>query len=239
MDNAKDMFGYDSLAFFGKVNASISHELKNVMAIISETSGLLEDLSDLASTGTPIAPDMLKSCTASIIEEIQRGFLTIRQMNRFSHSVDTPVEYVNLMDVLDTAINLAGYLSFSGKTHLKPYEGATPMVSTCPFLLMAVVYQTLVYTFKHAEPGTHIDISIQPQGDSAWRIYFPGFNVKISQVFPDLITKNMAKSIGVAICFNHLVDSVELDVPLTIECFTAKNASPEIANMGNPPETRT
>ena len=38
MDNAKDLFGYDSLAFFGKVNASISHELKNVMAIISEKS---------------------------------------------------------------------------------------------------------------------------------------------------------------------------------------------------------
>ncbi len=239
MDNAKDMFGYDSLAFFGKVNASISHELKNVMAIISETSGLLEDLSDLASTGTPIAPDMLKSCTASIIEEIQRGFLTIRQMNRFSHSVDTPVEYVNLMDVLDTAINLSCYLSFSGKPHLEPYEGATPMVSTSPFLLLAVVYQTLVYTYKHAEPGAQIGISIRPQNDSAWRIYFPGFNVKMFKVFPDVITKSMAKTIGVAIHFDHLVDCVELDVPLTIESLTAQNFSPEKADMGNPAGTRT
>ena len=37
MDKADDLLKYDSLVFFGKVNASISHELKNIMAIISET----------------------------------------------------------------------------------------------------------------------------------------------------------------------------------------------------------
>ena len=40
MATQKDLFCYESLGFFGKVNASISHELKNVMAIISETAGL-------------------------------------------------------------------------------------------------------------------------------------------------------------------------------------------------------
>ena len=53
MDNAKDWFGYDNLAFFGKVNASISHELKNVMAIIAETAGLLGDLSEMARGERP------------------------------------------------------------------------------------------------------------------------------------------------------------------------------------------
>jgi signal transduction histidine kinase len=85
-----DRYTYDGLAFFGRVNASISHELKNVMAIISETAGLLGDLSDMAATGSPVPPDMLKSCTGSIMEEIQRGFTVIRQMNRFAHSIDTP-----------------------------------------------------------------------------------------------------------------------------------------------------
>ncbi|MBW1842687.1 MAG: hypothetical protein JRI75_13025, partial [Deltaproteobacteria bacterium] len=99
MDNPKNLFRYESLAFFGKVNGSISHELKNIMAIIPETAGLLGDLSDMASTGSPVAPDMLDSCTTSIIEEIQRGFATIRQMNRLAHSIDTPVQSVNLVDV--------------------------------------------------------------------------------------------------------------------------------------------
>ena len=32
------------LFFFGKMSASISHELKNVLAIINENAGLAEDL---------------------------------------------------------------------------------------------------------------------------------------------------------------------------------------------------
>jgi signal transduction histidine kinase len=238
MNNAKDWFGYDNLAFFGKVSASISHELKNVMAIISETAGLLGDLSDMASTGKPIAPDMLKSCTDSIVEEIQRGFSTIRQMNRFAHSVDTPAESVNLMDMLDLTINLSEYLSFSGKTDLNPGEGFTPIATTCPFLLQTIVYETLVYTFKHTGPGAEISISIQPTAGSAWRIIFSGFNFSEFHVFPDVITKAMAASIGVIIYADSTADQLYMDVPLSIESLTAHPVSPEMSTMGNPSRTR-
>lgn len=238
MDNAKDRFGYDSLSFFGKVSASISHELKNVMAIISETAGLLGDLSDMAATGKPIAPDMLRSCTDSIVEEIQRGFSTIRQMNRFAHSVDTPVVSVNLMETLDLTINLSEYLSFSGKTDLSPCEGFTPIALTCPFLLQAIFYETLVYTFKHTGPGTEISISIQPTDGSAWRIIFSGFNFSEFHVFPDVITKALAASIGVIIYADSTADQLGMDVPITIESLMVHPASPEIPNMGNASPTR-
>jgi len=228
MDNGKDLFHYDSLAFFGKVNASISHELKNVMAIISETAGLLGDLSDLASTGTPIKPDMLKSCTGSIMEEIQRGFLTIRQMNRFAHSVDTPIESVNLMDLLDLAINLTGYLSFSGKTYLTPCEDGVPTASTCPFLLQAIIYQALVYEFKTTGPGAAITISLRARGDAAWRIIFSGFNANAFQKFPDPTTSAMAAAIGVVFRFDSTIDRLELEVPLTIKSTTNQSVAPGI-----------
>jgi signal transduction histidine kinase len=228
MDNNKDLFGYDSLAFFGKVNASISHELKNVMAIISETAGLLGDLSDMAANGTPIKPDMLKSCTGSIMEEIQRGFVTIRQMNRFAHSVDTPVESVNLMDVLDLAITLSGFLSFSGKTQLTPCKDVAPTVSTCPFLLQAIIYQALVYTFKTTGSGAEIRISLQAQGDAAWRIIFSGFNANAFQKFPDAATQAMAASIGVVFHFDNTINRLELEVPLTIESTTIQQAAPGV-----------
>ena len=185
MDNAKDWFGYDSLAFFGKVNASISHELKNVMAIISETAGLLGDLSEMARGGTPVDPDMLTSSTESIVEEIQRGFTTIRQMNRFAHSVDTPVVSVDLMEILDLVRNLSGYLSFAGKTNLHTGEGAAPMAMTCPFILQAIIYQAVVQTFQNTGPGAELDISVQSKNESTWRILFDGFSLKESEVFPD------------------------------------------------------
>ena len=216
MDNAKDWFGYDSLAFFGKVNASISHELKNVMAIISETAGLLGDLSEMAQGGKPIDPDMLASSTDSIIEEIQRGFTTIRQMNRFAHSVDTPVLSVDLMDILDLVRNLSEYLSFAGKTNLHTGEGAAPMALTCPFILQAIIYQAVVQTFQHAGPGAQLDISVQSKNESTWRILFDGFSLKDDEVFPDDRITRMAASIGVSISYDRSSDRLAIDVPVSI-----------------------
>ncbi len=233
MDNTQDLLQYESLAFFGKINASISHELKNVMAIISETAGLLSDLSDMASTGSPVAPDMLDSCTTSIVEEIQRGFATIRQMNRFSHSIDTPVKTVNLVDVLELVINLSGYLSFVGKPRLKLCKGIKPIALTCPFLLQAIAYQTLVYTFKNAAPGAEITISIQSQDDLAWRIIFSGFNMTELQGFPDSITQRMAESIGVVICWDSTAERLELEVPQTLEIVKQLHVSTKIPNGGS------
>jgi phosphoglycerate-specific signal transduction histidine kinase len=215
MDNAKELFGYDSLAFFGKVSASISHELKNVMAIISETAGLLGDLSAMARGGTAVDPDMLTSSTESIIEEIQRGFTTIRQMNRFAHSVDTPVVSVNLMEIIDLVSNLCGYLSFAGKTNLHTGEEAAPMALTSPFILQAIIYQAVVQSFQNAGPGAELDISIQSKNESAWRILFDGFSINEFDVFPDDSLKNMATSIGVSIRWDRTADLLELDVPVS------------------------
>ena len=221
MNDTNDRFGYDSLAYFGRVNASISHELKNVMAIISETAGLLSDLSDMAIAGTPIAPDMLKDCTGSIVEEIQRGFSVIRQMNRFSHSIDKPVESVSLLEVLDLAINLSEYLSFAGKTDVRSADGLTPMVVTCPFVLQALVYQVLVYTFKNTGAGAEISISINSMGDDeGWKLIFSGFSVSGFKMFPDALIKAMAASIGVTINCDSTADWLELMVPSSIETGT-------------------
>ena len=53
------------------------------MAIISETAGLLNDLMQNVAAGNPIDSDMMVNASQDIIEEIQRGFYVIRQMNRF------------------------------------------------------------------------------------------------------------------------------------------------------------
>jgi len=50
------------LQFFGKMTASISHEIKNVLAIINENAGLLEDLALMADGGAEIEPQRLKIC---------------------------------------------------------------------------------------------------------------------------------------------------------------------------------
>ncbi|MCJ7596564.1 MAG: sensor histidine kinase, partial [Desulfobacterales bacterium] len=80
-----DVIGEAGLQFFGKISASISHEIKNVMAIITESAGLMEDLTVLAEKGMPIDPQRLKTHAGKIMTQIRRADEIIKNMNRFSH----------------------------------------------------------------------------------------------------------------------------------------------------------
>ena len=48
------------LQFFGEITASNSHEIKNILAIINENAGLLEDLALMYDRGAQIEPQRLK-----------------------------------------------------------------------------------------------------------------------------------------------------------------------------------
>ena len=84
------------LQFFGQISASISHELKNVLAIINENAGLLEDLALMADRGKPIDPERLIKMAATVKRQIGRADGIIKNMNRFAHSADHPVETVDV-----------------------------------------------------------------------------------------------------------------------------------------------
>lgn len=148
------------LAFFGKINASISHELKNILATISEASGLLNDLAELVEKGKTVDMGMFKTCSRGIEEEIQRGFETVKGMNAFSHSVDKIITEVSIVELVKRMIEIAGYLSYASKVRLLVSEHTDPVISTSPFRLQQMIYQALVFAFKMTGPEEEIRISI-------------------------------------------------------------------------------
>ncbi|MEJ2220595.1 MAG: hypothetical protein P8X80_07255 [Desulfobacterales bacterium] len=213
MNSTIDFKNNDDLVFFGKVNASISHELKNILAIISEAAGLLHDLTDMATRGNKIELEMLKTCSQDIVEEIERGFTTIKQMNMFSHSVDTPLKSVNIIEALDLIINLAGFLSFASKVRFDPAPEEASIISTCPFRLQNLVYQTLVFAFKSVGANGEIRVSVHRETNSSARIAFSGLGIQCDLPFPTEETKNIAKSIGAEIRMAD--DSQTIDILVT------------------------
>lgn len=217
MNSAIEIQNNEDLAFFGKVNASISHELKNILAIISEAAGLLHDLTEMLTKGESVAPEMLMTCSKDIVEEIQRGFVTIKQMNTFSHSVDEALKSVNLIEVLDLMINLAGFLSFASKVRFDPPEEAAPMVLTCPFRLQNLIYQVLVFAFESVGPDGEIQVSIHPQNNGSARITFSGLGSMNAPTFPVDKTKHIAESIGAEICVTGDSQGFDILVPQIIE----------------------
>ncbi len=88
------------LSFFGRIMANVSHEFNNVITVIGELSGLLQDLAVLAERGRPIQPEKLQKVTENITRHVARGKELISNMNRFSHSVDEPLADFDLRDTV-------------------------------------------------------------------------------------------------------------------------------------------
>ena len=59
MTDDSQAMAIEGVRFFGEMSASISHEIKNVLAIINENAGLLQDMVMMIEKGSPLSPERL------------------------------------------------------------------------------------------------------------------------------------------------------------------------------------
>ena len=152
----------DGIRFFGRISASISHELKNSLSIMNESAGLLEDLSLLAEKGRPIDLARVKSLSAMIRKQIQRTDQIIRNMNRFSHAVDDPFKQVDLYEFVTLVLAVSRRLMEArGVTaNLAPFPGAIS-VTTRPFFLHHLIWRVIEFGMGAVGPSKTIGLEVQ------------------------------------------------------------------------------
>lgn len=171
-----DSIGGAGLQFFGTVSASISHELKNVLAIINENAGLLEDLTFAARRGSPIDPDKLDRTVQNFTKQIHRADEILKNMNRFAHSVDQFECQVDLHDLVVLVANLAARKAAMGRISLETTAPAQPIHLTCnPFLLENLVWLCLELAI--AATGSGRTLTLTPEKTaSAIRLHIAGID---------------------------------------------------------------
>ncbi|MFH7327096.1 sensor histidine kinase, partial [Desulfurivibrio sp. C05AmB] len=96
-EHAECLLQNAGINFFGTVVAVITHELKNVLAIINENKGLLEDFAHLArQEERELEPDTALTTAAAIGRQVERADIIIKNLNRFAHSPDQEVKILDL-----------------------------------------------------------------------------------------------------------------------------------------------
>lgn len=149
-----DSIGESGLRFFGRVSASIAHELKNVLAIINENAGLLEDLTFAAQKGAAIDPERLGKACRQFNKQIHRADSIVKNMSYFAHSVDQFESQVNLHELAVLVGNLAGRLAAMRKLTIVVEPPETPVIlKSNPFLLQNLVWLCLEFAFGATSAG--------------------------------------------------------------------------------------
>jgi C4-dicarboxylate-specific signal transduction histidine kinase len=132
------------LAFFGTITASVSHELNNVLSIINEYAGLLDDLVSADTKGRPLENERIKKIALNIAEQINREQKIIKLLNRFAHRVDTPLVQFDLIDLVHDIIRLSRRFASLNKVSLEftlPQESIS--ITNNPFGVQHALFSCL------------------------------------------------------------------------------------------------
>jgi signal transduction histidine kinase len=147
-----DIIGETGLQFYGKTAASLSHEIKNALAIINENAGLLKDFTLMSKEGLPIDPERLMSVAEKVMTQVRRADGIVSNMNRFAHSVDESVKEVDLGGILEFVATLSRRLASMRGVALEPRRVTSPvMITTNPFFLQNLL--SLCVDFAMAAAG--------------------------------------------------------------------------------------
>ena len=160
------------LHFFGQISASISHEIKNVLAIINENAGLLEDLTLMANRGKPLDPVRLSSMAATVKGQIGRANKIIMNMNRFTDSIDQKFTTVDLAQTIDLTLSLTARIAAMRgvQVTLKPPEIPVKF-QTAPFHLMNLLWLCLDFSISASGDPKRVEI-VAGQAENSIRIHF-------------------------------------------------------------------
>ena len=152
----------EQLQFFGKITASVTHEINNVLSVINENSGLLSDWLVRAAQGHALDYSKVKRVNDTIQNHLGRGKTIVKRLNRFAHSVDEPVKEVDITEAIENITALSQRLAYQKNVSLHGEFPADPVtVVSNPLILQQVVFQSIALLLEKARSSDSIVIHVK------------------------------------------------------------------------------
>jgi signal transduction histidine kinase len=159
MATGSDEVEVAGIQFFGKMSASISHEIKNVLAVINENAGLLEDICFMADRGKPGDIVRLKKIAGDVKDQVRRADRIVTAMSRFAHSADEPSTETDLGELTALLGLLAMRFAAMRGVEIKTLAPSDPvLVTTFPFGLLNLLWTCLDCAMTAAGSGKMVEI---------------------------------------------------------------------------------
>ncbi len=158
----------EELAFSGKIGADVSHEMRNVLAIVGENAGLLEDQVVLAERGTALDSEKLKKLSARITRQVTRGIQSMERFSRFAHAAFEETASSDLTALTKTVAALAErHVVLAGCTLEADLPDRAIHVKANPFSLQHAVFSAIELLLEFMENGPVLTVKLAGQGATA------------------------------------------------------------------------
>jgi C4-dicarboxylate-specific signal transduction histidine kinase len=201
-DATRPIPGRFDLGFFGAITASLSHEINNVLAIINELSGLMDDLLAVASQGGSLDPDRFKKTVERIANQVNRGKNHVRHLNRFAHTVDDARTQMDARELFEHIVVVCQRFATLRKVTMNSEQPEQPVpLQGSPFDLQHVIYRGIDVALRSSAQDTSFTVRLEAANDGA-RVLFTGQDpVQDAQPVQDalLLLRKLSESSGGAL----------------------------------------
>jgi signal transduction histidine kinase len=167
---------HTGLTFYSRVSASISHELKNTLAVINESGGFLEDVSLMAAKGVPLNPERLAALGGSILRQVQRANAIIGNMNRLAHSLDEPAGVVDLPSLIRLLLAVTERMTVTRGVTMSPVlpDGSVSL-TTRPFNLETLIWLLIELSVTVCGESRSVEVRVSGS-DAGSKVTFAGLD---------------------------------------------------------------
>jgi len=148
-------------AFLAKITASTTHEIRNVLAIVKESAGLIEDLVRSFGKRGTLKEDKLFQAVSRIDAQVGRGAQLLTNLNRLAHGLDRTSEPVDLGASAQQVASLSERFARQRRQTVQVRAPEAPLTATANALQLQMVLFTAVECCLEAmaEGGA---VTIQP-----------------------------------------------------------------------------
>ena len=142
---------HKEIALIGKIAAGMTHEMKNVLAIIKESQGLMQDILGLSKDMAIPHEDKFISALEKIQKHVGRGVDMMTQFNRFAHMMDEEHAPLEANEAVELVVFL--YQRFARQKQVAltaETPDGTPCLVTNPIQLLLALCTCLDHCLEHA-----------------------------------------------------------------------------------------
>lgn len=146
------------LRFIGKIMAGFTHEIKNYLAIINESAGLMGDMIKVEKPPRKNVQEYL-DIIRSIEDQIERAAKHFTHLNRFSHRMDTETSTFNLNECLEELIALMNRSANKKRISLeRDFQRNLSPVHSNPSMLQFLVFSLIDQNIEGLDKNSRITV---------------------------------------------------------------------------------
>jgi C4-dicarboxylate-specific signal transduction histidine kinase len=167
--------GAREIAFMGQVTAGVTHEIKNVLAIIKESSALLQDIIDLGKGDAVPKTEQIEKVVSRIQKQVARGNTQLTSLNWLAHTLSDGVSSIEINDMSSEVVNLMQRLARLKRVELEfQAMDRDVMIHTDVARLLVILAACIEYFLNREPPKSRVLLRLGEARDEVMLGIFTG-----------------------------------------------------------------